>query len=388
MKDVHTHYGFGTLAIHAGQVPDPGTGAIMTPIFQTSTYVQDAPARHKGYEYARVSNPTRTALEENLAALEGARFGICFASGVAATDAICKSLRPGDQVVAMNDLYGGTVRLFRQVYEPFGIKFSFVDMTDLEAAEDALTEDTKLMWVETPTNPLLRVVDIRALSEMAHGRGITVAVDNTFASPYLQRPLDLGADLSMHSTTKYIGGHSDVIGGAVMTSRDDWDEKLRFQIKATGAVPSPMDCFLLLRSTKTLHIRMERHCRNAQAVAEFLQGHVRVGRVYYPGLSDDPGHELAARQMRDFGGMISFSLSDDSMEKAIRVMSNTRVFQLAESLGGVESLIEHPASMTHASLPREDRLKIGLHDSLIRLSVGIEDIDDLIQDLDRALAVA
>ena len=388
MKDVHTHYGFGTLAIHAGQVPDPGTGAIMTPIFQTSTYVQDAPARHKGYEYSRVSNPTRTALEENLAALEGARHGICFASGVAATDAICKSLRPGDQVVAMNDLYGGTVRLFRQVYEPFGIKFSFVDMTDLEAAEDALTEDTKLMWVETPTNPLLRVVDIRALSEMAHGRGITVAVDNTFASPYLQRPLDLGADLSMHSTTKYIGGHSDVIGGAVMTSRDDWDEKLRFQIKATGAVPSPMDCFLLLRSTKTLHIRMERHCRNAQAVAEFLQGHVRVGRVYYPGLSDDPGHELAARQMRDFGGMISFSLSDDSMEKAIRVMSNTRVFQLAESLGGVESLIEHPASMTHASLPREDRLKIGLHDSLIRLSVGIEDIDDLIQDLDRALAVA
>jgi cystathionine beta-lyase/cystathionine gamma-synthase len=388
MKDVHTHYGFGTLAIHAGQVPDPGTGAIMTPIFQTSTYVQDAPAKHKGYEYSRVSNPTRTALEENLAALEGARHGICFASGVAATDAICKSLRPGDQVVAMNDLYGGTVRLFRQVYEPFGIKFSFVDMTDLEAAEEALTEDTKLMWVETPTNPLLRVVDIRALSEMANARGITVAVDNTFASPYLQRPLDLGADLSMHSTTKYIGGHSDVIGGAVMTSRDDWDEKLRFQIKATGAAPSPMDCFLLLRSTKTLHVRMERHCRNAQAVAEFLQGHVRVGRVYYPGLPDDPGRELAARQMRDFGGMISFSLSDDSMDKAIRVMSNTSVFQLAESLGGVESLIEHPASMTHASLPREDRLKIGLHDSLIRLSVGIEDIDDLIQDLDRALAVA
>lgn len=388
MKDVHTHYGFGTLAIHAGQVPDPGTGAIMTPIFQTSTYVQDAPARHKGYEYSRVSNPTRTALEENLAALEGARHGICFASGVAATDAICKSLRPGDHVVAMNDLYGGTIRLFRQVYEPFGIKFSFVDMTDLEAVEQALTEDTKLMWVETPTNPLLRIVDIRALSEMAKARGIPVAVDNTFASPYLQRPLDLGADLSMHSTTKYIGGHSDVIGGAVMTSRDDWDEKLRFQIKATGAAPSPMDCFLLLRSTKTLHVRMERHCRNAQAVAEFLQGHVRVGRVYYPGLPDDPGHELAARQMRDFGGMISFSLSDDSMDKAIRVMSNTSVFQLAESLGGVESLIEHPSSMTHASLPREDRLKIGLHDSLIRLSVGIEDIDDLIQDLDRALAVA
>jgi len=388
MKDVHTHHGFGTVAIHAGQVPDPSTGAIMTPIFQTSTYVQDAPAEHKGYEYSRVSNPTRTALEENLAALEGARHGICFSSGVAATDAICKSLRPGDRVVAMNDLYGGTIRLFRQVYEPFGIKFSFVDMTDLEAVEEALTEDTKLMWVETPTNPLLRIVDIRALSELATTRGITVAVDNTFASPYLQRPLDLGADISMHSTTKYIGGHSDVIGGAIMTSRDDWEEKLRFQIKATGAAPSPMDCFLLLRSTKTLHVRMERHCRNAHAVAEFLQGHVRIGRVYYPGLPDDPGHKLAARQMRDFGGMISFSLSDDDMDKAIRVMSNTKVFQLAESLGGVESLIEHPSSMTHASVPRGDRLKIGLLDSLIRLSVGIEDVDDLIQDLDRALAVA
>lgn len=360
----------------------------MTPIFQTSTYVQDAPAVHKGYEYSRVSNPTRTALEENLAALEGARHGICFSSGVAATDAICKSLRPGDRVVAMNDLYGGTVRLFRQVYEPFGITFSFVDMTDLEAVEEALTEDTKLMWVETPTNPLLRIVDIRALSELAETRGVTVAVDNTFASPFLQRPLDLGADISMHSTTKYIGGHSDVIGGAIMTNRDDWEEKLRFQIKATGAAPSPMDCFLLLRSTKTLHVRMERHCRNARAVAEFLQGHVRIGRVYYPGLPDDPGHKLAARQMRDFGGMISFSLSDDDMDKAIRVMSNTKVFQLAESLGGVESLIEHPSSMTHASVPREDRLKIGLHDSLIRLSVGIEDVDDLIQDLDRALAVA
>ncbi len=386
MKDADTAYGFGTLAIHAGQAPDPGTGAIMTPIFQTSTYVQEAPARHKGYEYSRVSNPTRTALEGNLAALEGARHGICFASGVAATDAICKSLRPGDHVLAMNDLYGGTVRLFKQVFEPFGLEFSFVDMTDLDAVERAMTEDTKLMWVETPTNPLLRIVDIRALCDIASSQDVTVVVDNTFASPYLQRPIDLGADLSLHSTTKYIGGHSDVIGGAVLTSRDDWEEKLRFQIKATGAVPSPMDCFLVLRSTKTLHVRMERHCSNARAIAAFLRDHAKVGAVYYPGLPDDPGHELASRQMRDFGGMISFSLADDSVDNAARLMSSTDVFQLAESLGGVESLIEHPASMTHASVPREDRLKIGLDDSLIRVSVGIEDLDDLIEDLERALA--
>ncbi len=378
-------HGFGTLAIHAGQRPDPHTGAIMTPIYQTSTYVQEGPAEHKGYEYARVSNPTRTALEENLAALEGARHGICFASGVAATDAVCKSLRPGDHVVAMNDLYGGTIRLFRQVYEPFGLEFSFVDMTDLEAVEEALTDRTKLMWVETPTNPLLRVVDVRALSEIAKSHGVDVAVDNTFASPYLQQPLALGADMSMHSTTKYIGGHSDVIGGAILTSSDDWAEKLRFQIKATGAVPAPMDCFLVLRSTKTLHIRMERHCSNARAVAAFLNDHPKVGRVYYPGLEGSQGHDVAKRQMKDFGGMISFSLADDSMDKARHMLSSTTVFQLAESLGGVESLIEHPASMTHASVPREDRLKIGLDDSLIRLSVGIEDVDDLIQDLDAAL---
>lgn len=386
MQDVDKRHGFGTLAIHAGQRPDPGTGAIMTPIFQTSTYVQDAPGKHKGYEYSRVSNPTRTALEANLAALEAGRYGICFSSGVAATDAICKSLRPGDHVVAMNDLYGGTVRLFRQVFEPFGLTFSFVDMTDLEAVEQAVTEKTRLMWVETPTNPLLRIVDIRTIVDVAKSHGITVAVDNTFASPYLQQPLALGADLSMHSTTKYLGGHSDVIGGAVVTSRDDWEEKLRFQIKATGAAPSPMDCYLVLRSTKTLHVRMERHCSNARAVAEFLRDHPNVGRVFYPGLADDPGHDLAAAQMRDFGGMISFSLADDRMEKAVQVMSSTNVFQLAESLGGVESLIEHPASMTHASVPREDRLRIGLDDSLIRLSVGIEDVEDLIEDLDQALA--
>lgn len=386
MQDIEKKYGFGTLAIHAGQRPDPGTGAIMTPIFQTSTYVQDAPGEHKGYEYSRVSNPTRTALEQNLAALENARYGICFASGVAATDAVCKSLRSGDHVVAMNDLYGGTVRLFRQVFEPFGLRFTFVDMTDLDAVEGAVTERTRLMWVETPTNPLLRIVDIRAVAAIAKAHDVTVAVDNTFASPYLQQPLDLGADLSMHSTTKYLGGHSDVIGGAVLTSREDWEEKLRFQVKATGAAPSPMDCFLVLRSTKTLHVRMERHCSNAFAVAEFLRDHPKVGRVHYPGLPEDPGYELATRQMRDFGGMISFSLGDDRMEKAVDVISGTNVFQLAESLGGVESLIEHPASMTHASLPLEDRRKIGLGDSLIRLSVGIEDVDDLLEDLDQALA--
>lgn len=383
--DVKKH-GFGTLAIHAGQRPDPTTGAIMTPIYQTSTFVQEAPTRHKGYEYARVSNPTRTALEENLAALEDAAHGVCFASGVAAIDAIVKSLRPGDHVLSMDDVYGGTVRLFRQVYEPFGIRFSFVDMTDLEAVGRAITDDTKLVWIETPTNPLLRIVDIAAISNLAHSYGADVAVDNTFASPYLQLPLALGADLSVHSTTKYLGGHSDVIGGAVMTNSNDWAEKLRFQVKATGAAPSPLDCFLVLRSTKTLHLRMQRHCENAARVAEYLEAHPQVGRVHYPGLPSDPGHELAKKQMRDFGGMISFSLVDDEMEKAMRVLSGTHVFSLAESLGGVESLIEHPASMTHASVPREDRIKTGLQDTLIRLSVGVEEVEDLIEDLDQALA--
>ena len=377
---------FGTLAVHAGQEPDAGTGAIMTPIYQTSTYVQDAPGMHKGHEYARVSNPTRTALEGNLAALEGAAYGIAFASGVAATDAIVKSMRPGDHIVSSNDLYGGTYRLFRQVYGPFGIASSFVDMTDLDAVAQALRPETKLLWIETPTNPLIRVVDIRRLCEMAHAHGIVVAVDNTFATPYLQQPLALGADLVVHSTTKYLGGHSDIIGGAVCTSRADWEEKLRFQIKSTGAVPGPMDCFLTLRGTKTLHLRLDRHCANAHRVAAFLDGHPKVGHVYYPGLHDDPGHVLAKAQMRDFGGMISFTLADDDIDKALRVLSGTQVFSLAESLGGVESLIGHPATMTHASIPREERLAAGLSDTLIRLSVGIEDADDLLEDLDRALA--
>ncbi len=357
----------------------------MPPIYQTSTYVQAAPGQHKGHEYARVTNPTRTALEGNLASLEAAAYGICFSSGVAGIDAILKGLRPGDHVISTNDLYGGTFRLFRQVYEPFGLKFTFVDMRDLDAVEAAITPSTRMMWLETPTNPLIRILDIKRLSALAKARQIDVAVDNTFASPYLQQPLLLGADLVMHSSTKYLGGHSDLIGGVVCTSRDEWHEKLRFQVKCAGAVPGPMDCFLNLRGTKTLHIRMERHCQNAGAIATFLDDHKQVGRVYYPGLSADPGHDLASKQMRGFGGMLSFTLANDSVDNAMKVLSGTSVFSLAESLGGVESLIGHPASMTHASIPREERIKAGLSDSLIRLSVGIEDVEDLIEDLDRAL---
>lgn len=377
---------FDTLAVHAGQRPDPATGAIMPPIYQTSTYAQTAPGEHLGYEYARVSNPTRTALEGNLAALESARHGIAFASGVAATDAIVRSLRPGDHVIASNDLYGGTYRLMRQVFGPFGIDSSFVDMSTPEAAAGAFRPSTKLLWLETPTNPLLRIVDIEALAAMGREHGATVAVDNTFATPYLQRPIELGADLVVHSTTKYLGGHSDVIGGAVLTNDDEWAERLRFLVKSAGAVPGPMDCFLTLRGTKTLHLRMERHCKNAARVAEYLVGHPAVGRVYYPGLPGHPGHELAARQMSGFGGMVSFVLADESIEAANRFLSSTSVFTLAESLGGVESLLNHPATMTHGSIPREERLAAGLHDSLIRVSVGIEDPDDLLEDLERALS--
>jgi cystathionine beta-lyase/cystathionine gamma-synthase len=378
--------GFGTRAIHAGQRPDPTTGAIMTPVYLTSTYVQSAPGDHLGHEYARVSNPTRSALEANLAALEGAAEGICFASGLAAVDAILKRLRPGDHVVASNDLYGGTYRLMRQVFEPFGLEFSFVDMTDLSTVEAAMTEATKLVWVETPTNPLLNVVDIAGVADLVdtHG-GADLVVDNTFASPYLQQPLSLGADLVLHSTTKYLGGHSDVIGGAVLTSDAGWTDHLRFQIKAVGAAPGPMDCFLVLRATKTLHLRMQRHCENARAVADFLDGHPKVGTVRFPGLPSHPGYEIAQRQMSDFGGMVSFVLTDDSFEKAVELMQATQVFALAESLGGVESLISHPASMTHASIPAEERAAAGLSDSLIRLSVGVEDREDLLNDLDRAL---
>lgn len=376
---------FGTNAIHAGQQPDPSTGAVMTPIYQSSTYVQSAPGEHQGYEYSRVSNPTRTALEGNLAALEGATHGIAFASGVAGIDAIMKGLRPGDHVISTNDLYGGSFRLFTKVFEPFGIEFSFVDMSDLANVEDAITDDTAMIWVETPTNPLMRLVDIEAVCDIADAHDIDVTVDNTFATPYLQQPLDLGADMVLHSATKYLGGHSDIILGAVCTSSEEWAEKLRFQVKSAGASPGPMDCFLALRGTKTLHVRMDRHCDNARALALFLDGHPKVDTVLYPGLQSHTGHDIAAKQMSDFGGMIAFTLTDDSMDAAKTVLSNTDVFLLAESLGGVESLIEHPASMTHASIPAEERAKIGLTDSLIRLSVGIEDINDLRADLEQAI---
>lgn len=385
MPDLRSDAGLGTLAVHAGQQPDPTTGAVMTPIYQTSTYAQASPGEHRGFEYARVSNPTRSALERNLAGLEGAEHGICFASGVAATDAIMKCLRPGDHIVASNDLYGGTHRLMRQVFGPFGIESSFVDMASVDTVERALRDETRILWIETPTNPLLRVVDIRRLVDLVADRDITVVVDNTFATPYLQRPLELGADLVLHSTTKYLGGHSDVVGGAICTNDPDWTDRLRFIIKSTGAAPGPMDCFLTLRGTKTLHVRMDRHCSNARAIAEFLEDHTAVGQVFYPGLRDHPGYEIAARQMNDFGGMVSFLPADGEEATARRILSSTRLFTLAESLGGVESLINHPATMTHASIPTEERLAAGLSDALIRLSVGIEDRVDLIADLKQAL---
>ena len=377
---------FATRAVHAGQTPDPTTGAIMTPVYMTSTFVQSAPGEHQGHEYARVSNPTRSDLEANLAALEAATHGIAFASGLAGIDSILRRLRPGDHVVATNDLYGGTYRLMRQVFEPMGVTFTFADLGDADSLAQAMTEATKLVWIETPTNPLLKVYDIAALAEAAHAKGVDVAVDNTFASPYLQQPLALGADLVLHSTTKYIGGHSDVVGGAVLTSDDAWEEHLRFQIKAVGAAPGPMDCFLLLRSTKTLHLRMERHCANAKAVAHYLRDHDKVGRAIWPGFEDHPGHAIAKTQMRDFGGMVSLVLKDDAIETAVRLMQATRIFALAESLGGVESLVSHPASMTHGSIPADVRREAGLPDSLVRLSVGVEDETDLIADLEQALA--
>ena len=376
---------FNTRAIHAGQKPEETTGAVMPPIFQTSTYAQESPNVHQGYDYARVGNPTRTALEKLIAGLEEAAECACFASGVAAIDAILKTLKPGDHVVSTNDLYGGTYRLFTTVFEPYGIGFSFVDMTKPDLVEQAIKPNTKLIWIETPTNPLLRIIDIRTVAEMAAKRNILSAVDNTFASPYLQQPLVLGADIVMHSTTKYLGGHSDVIGGAVASNNEEFMDKIRFQVKTTGAVPGPMDCYLTLRGIKTLHVRMERSVENAKEIANFLNQHHLVEHVHYPGLQNHPEFELAARQMKDFGAMMSFSLKDNTTERAMKVMSSTNVFTLAESLGGVESLISHPASMTHGSIPKEVREKAGLSDSLIRLSVGIEDVEDLINDLEMAL---
>lgn len=376
---------FGTKAIHAGVEPDPTTGAIMTPIYQTSTYVQAAPGDHKGYEYSRTHNPTRTALQNALAALENGAHGLCFSSGMASIDAIVKLLKPGDEVVSTNDLYGGTYRLFTKIYEGFGVRFRFVDMGDLKNVEAAMSANTKLIWAETPTNPLLRIIDIAGLAAIARKQGCLLGVDNTFASPYLQTPLDLGADIVMHSVTKYLGGHSDVVMGALVVKDAALEERLAFIQNSSGATPGPMDCFLVLRGLKTLHLRMQRHCENGKAVAEWLVKHPKVDRVYWPGFATHANHAVAAKQMRGFGGMMSFTLKGDVMEDAMRVMSSTELFVCAESLGGVESLLGHPASMTHASIPREERLKNGLADTLIRLSVGLEDAEDLIADLKQAL---
>lgn len=375
---------FNTKTIHAGQKPEEISGAVMPPIFQTSTYAQEAPNVNKGYDYARVGNPTRTALEKLIAGLENAEECACFASGCAAMDATIKMFRPGDQIIASNDLYGGTYRLFTQVFEPYGINFRFVDMTDIREVKEAATDDTKLLWIETPTNPMLRIVDIEKLTTFARENKILSLVDNTFASPYLQQPLKLGADAVLHSTTKYLGGHSDIIGGAVATSNSDIMEQLRFQVKTTGAVPGPMDCYLTLRGIKTLSVRVQQSVDNAKKVASFLDEHSAVDNVIYPGLENHEQHEIAKKQMSDFGAMVSFSMKDDSQEKAKDFMSRMNIFTLAESLGGVESLISHPASMTHGSIPKEVREKAGLKDSLIRLSVGIEDADDLVEDLDQA----
>ena len=374
-----------TKLIHAGATPDPSTGAIMTPIFQTSTYVQEAPGKNKGYEYARSQNPTRKALEEALAAIENGKFGLAFSSGVAATDAVIKLLMPGDEVICGNDMYGGTYRLFTKIFEKFGIKFHYVDLGSIDNINTFINSNTKLIWLETPTNPLMNICDIAAIVNIARKQNILVCVDNTFASPWLQNPLDLGADIVMHSVTKYLGGHSDVIQGCLVMNDPELREKLYFIQKSCGAVPGPMDCFLVLRGIKTLHVRMQRHCENGATIAHWLRNNPKVAKVYWPGFEDHPGHAIAKKQMRDFGGMLSFTLKDDSMENANQVLSSTKLFSLAESLGGVESLINHPASMTHASIPKEERIKNGLTDSLIRLSVGIEDAADLIEDLRQAI---
>ncbi|MCB0761771.1 MAG: cystathionine gamma-synthase [Flavobacteriales bacterium] len=378
-------YKFETKTIHAGVEPDPSTGAIMTPIFQTSTYVQDGPGGHKGYEYSRTHNPTRAALEKSLAFLENGKYGLCFGSGMAAIDTLMKVLKPGDEVVSVNDLYGGTYRLFTKVYENYGIKFHFVNVSDLAELRGAVNNRTKLIWVETPTNPLLKITDIKSVVSIAKERGILVAVDNTFATPYNQTPLDLGADIVMHSMTKYICGHSDVVMGCLVVKDDALAEQLYFLQNSAGAVPGPQDCFLALRGIKTLHLRMQRHNENGKAMAQFLKSHPTVGDVYWPGFEDHEGHEVASSQMRGFGGMISFNLRSGKHEDAVRILKNTHLFACAESLGGVESLIGHPASMTHASIPKEEREKNGITDTLIRLSVGVEHIDDLINDLANAM---
>lgn len=376
---------FNTKAIHAGVHPDPETGAIMTPIYQTSTYVQKKPGDHKGYEYSRTHNPTRTQLENSLAALENGSYGLAFASGMAAIDTALKLIKPGQKVVANNDLYGGTYRLFTKVFAPYNIQFQFIDMSNANEVDRFIDKDTAMVWMETPTNPLIKIVDIAHVTSLAKKHGAISVVDNTFASPYLQNPLNLGADIVMHSVTKYIAGHSDVVMGALITNSKEFEEQLRFYQNSSGAVPGPMDSFLTLRGIKTLAVRMQRHAENGKEVAYFLNNHTRVKKVHWPGLESHQNHHIAAKQMKDFGGMISFELENSSVSQAHEIISNTKIFTLAESLGGVESLVGHPASMTHASIPKEERIKAGLSDSLIRLSVGIEHKDDLISDLKQAI---
>jgi cystathionine beta-lyase/cystathionine gamma-synthase len=387
MDEADEDFRIETRSIHAGQAPDEETGALMTPIYANSTYKQDGPGDHRGYEYSRTANPTRTDLEANLASLEGGEFGRCFSSGMGAINTVLNLLESGDHVVTGEDVYGGTHRIFTQVYEDYDLEFSFVDMTDLDAIEAAMQDDTELLWLETPTNPLMSIVDIRAASDIAHEHDALCAIDNTFATPYLQRPLEHGADIVSHSLTKYLGGHSDVVGGALVTDDEALDERIGFYQNSVGATPGPHDCFLVLRGTKTLPVRMDRHCENARAIADWLAEHDAVSAVFYPGLDDHPGHEIAAEQMDDFGGMLSFEV-DGTLEQASTVVSETEVFTLAESLGGVESLIEQPAAMTHAAIPAEERLEAGLTDGLIRASVGIEHVDDLTADLQQAFDAA
>lgn len=384
MQD-HSKMKFATKAIHAGLEPDSATGAIMTPIYQTSTYVQEGVGNHKGYEYSRTLNPTRHALEKNLAAIENGNFGACFASGLAAMDCIIKILNPGDEVISTNDLYGGSYRIFKTIFEKYGIKFHFVPMQDVKFIEEKINANTKLVWVETPTNPMMNIIDIEAVSKLTKPRNILLAVDNTFASPYLQTPLDLGADIVMHSVTKYLGGHSDVVMGALICNDETLAKEIYRIQNSSGAVCGPQDSFLVLRGIKTLHLRMERHCENGEKIAHFLVKHPKIDKVYWPGFETHPNHAIAKKQMRGFGGMISFTLKGNKLEDAHRIVKNVQIFSLAESLGGVESLIGHPATMTHASIPKVEREKSGVVDSLIRLSVGVEAVEDLIADLEQAL---
>jgi len=376
---------FGTKAIHAGIKPDPSTGAIMTPIYQTTTYVQRSPGDHQGYEYSRTHNPTRTALQESIAALENGKHGLCFSSGMGAIDAVIKLLSPGDEVISTNDLYGGSYRIFTKIFSKYGIKFHFVSMEEPDNIENYINENTKLIWTETPTNPMMNIIDIKAISKIAKKHNVMMGVDNTFATPYLQNPLDLGADLVMHSVTKYLGGHSDVVMGSLVVNDDELAERLAFIQNSCGATPGPQDCFLVLRGIKTLHLRMERHCQNGKTIAAYLKNHPKVEKVYWPGFEDHPNHLIAKNQMRDFGGMISFTLKGNKLKDAVKILENLKLFALAESLGGVESLCGHPATMTHASIPKEEREKVGLSDSLIRLSVGVEDVEDLKDDLANAM---